>query len=228
MLVFATAHRDFLSVDDQDVGRGREIFPAQTGGCGKNHASARRQLVVEHAQRLGLHEIGAQGARRSRGGRDGGHHLCGALRRHWCLRSAQRAATQQQNATEGAERRKNLHSNGNKEGEGEQTLARRSATVRYFRRHTARTTDDGRHLRDENGEIFDKNGALLRENGAFLSGHPPLFDRRAPCVGAPAPAFAAFQRVVSQTPNTMQAQPTQRRGGTCSSKTNTAAMRANT
>lgn len=87
--------------------------------------------------------------------------------------------------------------------------------ARDFRRHTARTADDGRHLRDESGEFFDKNGGLLLENGAFSSGHPPLFDRRAPCAETHAPAFAAFQRVVSQTPNTMQAQPTQRRGGTC-------------
>ena len=86
--------------------------------------------------------------------------------------------------------------------------------ARDFRRHTARTADDRRHLRDENGEVFDKSGALSRENAAGAETH--------------APAFAAFQRVVSQTPNTMQAQPTQRRGGTCSSKTNTAAMRANT
>ena len=228
MLVFATAHRDFLSVDDQDIGGGREIFPAQAGGCGKNHASARRQLVVEHAQRLGLHEIGAQGARGSRGGRDGGHHLCDALRRHRRLRSAQRAATQQQNATEGAERRKNLHSNGDKEGKGEKPLARRNTMTRNFCRHTARTADDRRHLRGENGEVFEKSGALWRENGAFSSEHPPLFDRRAPCAETHSPAFAAFQRVVSQTPNTMQAQPTQRRGGTCSSKTNTAAKRANT
>lgn len=100
--------------------------------------------------------------------------------------------------------------------------------ARDFRRHTARTADDRRHLREENGEVFDKSGALWRENGAFSSGFPPLFDRRSAYAETHAPAFAAFQRVVSQTPNTMQAQPTQRRGGTCSSKTNTAAMRANT
>ena len=100
--------------------------------------------------------------------------------------------------------------------------------ARYFRRHTARAADDGRHLRDENGEVFDKSGALWRENGAFSSGFPPLFDRRSAYAETHAPAFAAFQRVVSQTPNTMQAQPTQRTSGTCSSKTNTAAMRANT
>lgn len=100
--------------------------------------------------------------------------------------------------------------------------------ARDFRRHTARTADDRRHLRDENGEVFDKSGALWRENGEFFEWNPPLLDRRSACVETHAPAFAAFQRVVSQTPNTMQAQPTQRRGGTCSSKTNTAAMRANT
>ena len=100
--------------------------------------------------------------------------------------------------------------------------------ARDFRRHTARTAGDRRHLRGENGEVFEKSGALWRENGAFSSEHPPLFDRRAPCAETHAPAFAAFQRVVSQTPYTMQAQPTQRRGGTCSSKTNTAAKRPNT
>lgn len=40
--------------------------------------------------------------------------------------------------------------------------------ARDFRRHTARTADDRRHLQDENGEVFrQKRGIITRKRGVF-------------------------------------------------------------
>lgn len=67
--------------------------------------------------------------------------------------------------------------------------------ARNFRRHTARTADDRRHLRGENGEVFEKSGALWRENGAFSSGtrHFSTDVRRAPKhTRPPSPRFSAW------------------------------------